>query len=139
MKCPECKRDIMGRECSTCDSVSSVWEGQKFIECPECGRYPMGVPCEQCNFEASLPISERFTPPPSPWHPIETAPKNRPILLAFHHDWLNGGCKEAPVVAYWSQADECWKEWRELTLLYYKPTWWADIQQVPTAPYFGEP
>ena len=62
----------------------------------------------------------------SAWRPIETAPRDRDILL--HVDW-----EPMTVIGYWSHDLGCWCcRWTEEPMPGFEPmTHWAEIPKVP--------
>jgi hypothetical protein len=62
----------------------------------------------------------------SAWRRIETAPRDRDILL--HVEW-----EPLTVVGFWSPALECWcVRWDESTMFGFEPvTHWCEILEVP--------
>ncbi len=66
------------------------------------------------------------------WLPIETAPKDRTIILLWHRDWLN------PVMGYWSNVHNGWIEYGSRDLKANVATNWRPLPSPPSSSNEGE-
>jgi hypothetical protein len=92
----------------------------------------LGVDYERGIVPIILAAISRLQPSdPGTWQPIESAPRDRHILLWSTH-WRDGGKPATvPAIAVWSSMSACYVD---MDGEIYKPTHWRELPPLPAPP-----